>query len=58
MAFRQVVGGGLNAYYLNKVCDAAYLLYRKKFLAENYGADIVEETVKPAYDFEPDYQGD
>lgn len=39
MAFRQVVGGGLNAYYINKVCDAACFLYRERFLEENYGAD-------------------
>lgn len=50
-----VVGGGFNAYYTNKVCDAAFYLYRERFLAEKYGADIIEVTVNPADDLEPDY---
>ena len=33
------VGGGFNAYYTNQVCDAAYHLYRERFLTEKYGAD-------------------
>ena len=33
------VGGGLNAYYTHRVCDAAYHLYRERFLAEKYGPD-------------------
>ena len=32
-----VVGGGFNAYYTARVCDAAYQLYRERFLAEKYG---------------------
>ncbi len=36
------VGGGYNAYYTTKVCDAAYYLYRERFLAEKYGDDTIE----------------
>jgi hypothetical protein len=50
-----VVGAGFNAYYTDKVCDAAFYLYRERFLAEKYGENIIEETVKPAESFEPDY---
>ena len=50
-----VVGAGFNAYYTDKVCDAAFHLYRERFLAEKYGADIIEETVKPADSYEPDF---
>lgn len=49
-----VVGAGFNAYYTDKVCDAAFYLYRERFLAEKYGENIIEETVKPAENFEPD----
>lgn len=51
-----VVGGGFNAYYTSKVCDAAYFLYRERFLAEKYGPNVIEETVQAAKNFEPDYQ--
>lgn len=51
-----VVGSGFNAYYTDKVCDAAFYLYRERFLAEKYGADIIEVTVKPADNYEPDYE--
>ena len=51
-----VVGSGFNAYYTSKVCDAAYFLYRERFLAEKYGSNVIEETVQSAQDFEPDYQ--
>jgi hypothetical protein len=30
-------------------------LYRERFLASRYGADVIEVTVKPAEDFDPDY---
>lgn len=50
-----VVGGGFNAYFTSKVCDAAYYLYRERFLAEKYGADVIEVTVEPADDIEPGY---
>jgi hypothetical protein len=36
-----VVGAGFNAYFTAKVCDAAYFLYRERFLTEKYGADSV-----------------
>lgn len=50
-----VVGAGFNAYYTNKVCDTAFYLYRERFLAEKYGHDVIEITVKPADDPNPDY---
>lgn len=37
-----VVGGGYNAYYTDKVCDAAFNLYRERFLAEKYGLEIYD----------------
>lgn len=39
------VGAGFNAYYTNKVCEAAYYLYRERFLAERYGSDIIDIKV-------------
>ena len=50
------VGGGYNAYYTTKVCDAAYYLYRERFLAEKYGADTIEVTVEPAEEPDPGYE--
>lgn len=50
-----VVGGGFNAYFTSKVCDAAYYLYRERFLAEKYGADVIEVTVDPADNIDPGY---
>ncbi len=52
------VGGGFNAYYTSKVCDAAFFLYRERFLARKYGNDVIEETVKPADSFDTDYGED
>ena len=49
------VGGGFNAYFTAKVCDAAYYLYRERFLAAKYGPDVIEITVKPAKDVDPHY---
>ena len=49
------VGGGFNAYFTDKVCDAAYYLYRERFLAAKYGADEIEITVEPAKDIDPHY---
>lgn len=46
------VGGGFNAYYVSRVCDAAYFLYRERLLAEKYGPEIIEQAVKPAESFE------
>ena len=42
------IGGGFNAYYTSEVCDAAYFLYRERFLARKYGSDVIEITVEPA----------
>ena len=42
------VGGGFNAYYTARVCDAAYHLYRERFLAEKYGSEIVDVTANLA----------
>ncbi|HEX4142968.1 MAG TPA: EcsC family protein [Pirellulales bacterium] len=50
-----VVGGGFNAYFTSNVCQAAYYLYRERFLAEKYGPEVVEETVPPAEDIDPHY---
>ncbi|MDY0936176.1 EcsC family protein [Pseudomonas viridiflava] len=54
-AIGAAVGGGFNAYFTMKVCDAAYYLYRERFLAQKYGVEIIEETVKPAKDYDPHY---
>ena len=50
-----VIGGGFNAYFTSNVCQAAYYLYRERFLAAKYGADVIEETVPPAEDIDPHY---
>lgn len=49
------VGGGFNSYFTMKVCDSAFYLYRERFLANKYGADVIEVTVNPANDFDPYY---
>lgn len=49
------VGGGFNAYFTMRVCDAAYYLYRERFLAQQYGAQVIDVTVKPAKDYRVDY---
>jgi hypothetical protein len=49
------VGGGFNAYFTYKVCDAAYYLYRERFLAAKFGPDVIEITVEPAKDIDPEY---
>lgn len=36
------VGGGFNAYYTSKVCDAAFFLYRERWLIEKYGVEVLE----------------
>lgn len=38
--FGAVVGAGYNAYYTNCACEAAYHLYRERFLAREYGFEI------------------
>ncbi len=49
------VGGGFNAYFTAKICEAAHNLYRERFLAAKYGADVIEITVEPATDIDPHY---
>ncbi len=49
------IGGGFNAYFISKVCDAAFYLYRERFLANKYGADVIEITVEPAKHIDPHY---
>lgn len=51
-----VIGGGFNAYYTDKLCKAAFYLYRERFLAEKYGADEIEVTVEPAATLELGYE--
>lgn len=48
------VGGGYNAYFTSNVCEAAYHLYRERFLAMKYGPSVIDVTVKPAEDYFPD----
>ena len=36
-----LVGGGFNARFTGRVCDVAYFLYRERFLAKKYGAEII-----------------
>ncbi|UWG95940.1 EcsC family protein [Dehalobacter sp. DCM] len=50
-----IVGGGFNAYFMNKICEAAYYLYRERFLAEKYGVNVIEVTVKPAESYNLNY---
>lgn len=46
------IGAGFDTYYISRVCDAAYFLYRERFLARKYGPDVIEQTVEPADSFE------
>jgi hypothetical protein len=34
------VGAGFNTYFTAKVCEAAYYLYRERYLATKYGIDL------------------
>ena len=36
-----IVGAGFNAWYLDAVTEAAYMLSRERFLIEKYGSDVV-----------------
>ncbi|GBO51429.1 MULTISPECIES: EcsC family protein [Pectobacterium] len=47
------VGGGYNAYFTSNVCEAAYHLYRERFLAIKYDPSVIDITVKPADSFFP-----
>lgn len=49
------IGAGYNAHFMANVCTAAHHLYRERFLAARYGVEVIEETVKPATDFDPHY---
>lgn len=49
------IGGGFNAYFTMKVCDAAYYLYRERFLAEKYGHEFIYAPTPPAKDISPNY---
>ena len=51
-----IVGGGFNAYFTARVCDAAYYLYRERFLAEKYGPETIEASVAPAEEIMADYR--
>ncbi len=35
------VGGGFNVYYTTRVCEAAYHLYRERWLLEKYGPNVL-----------------
>lgn len=37
-----VIGLGFNAYFMGKICDSAFYLYRERFLAAKYGPDVIE----------------
>jgi hypothetical protein len=50
------VGGGFNSYFTAKVCNAAKYLYRERFLAQKYGAEVIAITVNPADDIDHGYQ--
>ncbi len=50
-----VVGAGFNAYYTDRVCNAAFFLYRERFLAEKYGSDVIDIQVEPAKTLEPEF---
>lgn len=50
-----VVGGGFNAYFTSNVCDAAYYLYRERFLARTHGDLVINESVEPAATFGTDF---
>lgn len=51
-----MIGGGYNAYFTDKVCKAAFYLYRERFLARRYGEEIIEITVPPASTLMPDLE--
>ncbi len=42
------ISGGFNAYYTDKVCKAAFYLYRERLLAIKHGEKAIEVTVAPA----------
>lgn len=46
------IGAGFDVYFMSKVCETAYMLYRERFLAEKYGVEIIEAPRKAAKDIE------
>jgi EcsC family protein len=36
------IAGGVNSWFTACVCESAYFLYRERFLAEKYGAEIIK----------------
>ncbi len=51
-----LVGGGFNAYYTNKVCEAAYYLYRERFLATKYEKpEVIEINTNWENNFDIEY---
>jgi hypothetical protein len=50
------IGGGFNAYYADKVCKAAFYLYRERFLAAKYGPNEISMPVEPSTTLLPDYE--
>lgn len=49
------VGAGFNTYFTDKVCNAAYFLYRERFLAAKYGPEWIETTVEAADSYDPGF---
>ncbi len=47
------IGLGFNAYFMGKICDAAFYLYRERFLAAKYGPDVIEMVGKIPNSYEP-----
>ena len=50
-----LVGGGFNCYFTMSVCDAAYYLYRERYLVQKYGLDIIAPTASCPDSYEPEY---
>lgn len=42
------ISGGFNAYYTDKVCKAAFYLYRERLIAMKQGVQAIEVTIEPA----------
>lgn len=42
-----VVGGGFNAHYTGGVCEAAFHLYRERFLQQKYGVEWIAGPKRP-----------
>ena len=50
------VGGGYNVYFTTQVCDAAYYLYRERFLSRKFGPNIIAITLSQAEIVQPAYR--